>query len=183
MPKSSEPIPFRLSTGGVVYVLGSRLRLFTESEYRSRRLVVLLTVVTWVPLIVFSAFEGTLAASSIELSLLADLKPHVRCLILIPLLAFAGSVIDPVLSGAVNGFRESGIVADEERTKFDAALSELKRRRDAYPPDVVMLVITVALTWAFISGIADADTSSWMKVNAESRTEFTAAGWWTLGVR
>jgi hypothetical protein len=184
MPKSSDPIPFRLSTGGLVYLLGSRFRLFTESEYRSRRLFVLFVVVTWVPLIVFSAFEGTLAASSVELNLLADLKPHVRCLILIPLLAFAGSIIDPILSTAINGFRESGIIADEGRTKFDAALAELRRRRDDYLPDAAMLVITAALTWAFISGFADLgiedDTSSWMKVNAESRTELTAAGWWYL---
>jgi len=63
-------------------------------------------------------------------------------------------------------------------------VAELRRRRDAYQPDVVTLVIIAALTWAFISGLADVgvedDISSWMKVNPENGTEFTAAGWWYL---
>jgi hypothetical protein len=175
---------FRLSTGGLFYSLGLRVHLLKEGEYRTGLVIAVLIALTWLPLIILSALDGTLTGAGTGLSLLADLKPHVRCLIALPILIIADLIIDPIIAGAINGFRESGILSDQDRPKFDEAVDKLSRHRDAFLPDVAMLLITAALAWSFVSGIADVgvedDIASWMKAGAESDAAFTLAGWWSL---
>jgi hypothetical protein len=175
---------FCLSTGGLFYSLGLRVHLLKEGEYRMGLVIAVLIALTWLPLIILSALDGTLTGAGTGLSLLADLKPHVRYLIAIPVLIIADIIIDPIIAGAINGFRESGILSEQDRPKFGAAVDELSRRRDAFLPDVAMLLIAAALAWSFISGAADVgiedDVTSWMKTGAGSDAAFTLAGWWSL---
>jgi hypothetical protein len=183
MPNSPESTSFRLSAGGLCYRLALQAGLCREDVFGSRRLVFVLIALTWLPLVILSALGGTLNGGETGLNLLADLKPHVRCLVAVPLLVLAGNLIDPVISAVIDGFRQTGILADQKQPAFDKAVGDLARRRDAWLPDVIMLLVIAALTWAFASGVADvgveSDTNSWMQSEADD-APFTLAGWWYL---
>lgn len=184
MPASSSPQPFRLSTGGLFYSLGLRMRLLSEDQYRIDRVIAALIALTWLPLVILSVLEGTLTVGGTELSLLTDLEPHVRCLVAMPILVIADILIDPIVDGAIREFKQSGILSEQDRPRFDKAVQELSRRRDSYLPDIAMLLITAALTRTFISGVADIgienDTDSWMMASTGDAATFTLGGWWYL---
>lgn len=184
MPDISSTQPFRLSTGGLFYSLGLGTHLLREGEYRTQRVIAVLIALSWVPLIVLSALSGTLTDSGTTVGLIGDWQPHVRCLFAIPVLVIAAIIIDPIISGAVNGFRESGILPDEQRPKLEQALEELSRRRDAFLPDFVMLAIVALLAWSYASGFAEIgienEPTSWMVAEADSDSPLTLAGWWSL---
>lgn len=182
MQDAASQQPFRLSTGGLFYSLGLGTHLLREGEYRTQRVIAVLVALTWLPLIILAALEGTLTGSGTDLNLLADIKPHVRFLFAVPILVIAGIIIDPIIAGAINGFRESGILSDHDRPKFDEAVHELSRRRDAFLPDIVIFGITVALIWSYASGMADFgiedDTSSWLASPSGAHHPLTFTGWW-----
>lgn len=184
MPNKTESTPFRLSGGGLFDKLALQARLYREDTPGSQRLVVTLIALTWLPLIILSALGGTLVGGETDLSLFGDLKPHVRCLVAVPLLVLAANLIDPIISATIDGFRHSGILADQERPVFDQAVRNLTRRRDAWLPDVIMLLAIAALTWASFSGATDVGLEgvavSWMRADADGDAAFTLAGWWYL---
>jgi hypothetical protein len=184
MQDDASQQPFRLSTGGLFYSLGLRTHLLKEGEYRTRLVIAVLVTLSWLPLIVLSALTGTLTDSGTTVGLVSDWQPHVRCLFAIPALVIAAIIIDPIIGGALNGFRESGILPDEQRPKLEQALDELSRRRDAFLPDFVMLAIVALLAWSYVSGFADIgienEPMSWMVAKADSDSPLTLAGWWSL---
>src|SRR6185436_16546776 len=79
---------FSLLPGGALFTLLRRLRLCGDTmQYFSRR-VVLFVVVAWVPLLLLTAWEGTLWGNG-KVPFLIDVNIHVRLLLALPLLLLA----------------------------------------------------------------------------------------------
>jgi hypothetical protein len=67
----------------------------------------LFTGLTWLPLLVLTAFDGTLAGSSVNMTFVRDSVPHARYLFALPLLVFADWIIDPYMTAIVEFFQVS----------------------------------------------------------------------------
>jgi hypothetical protein len=52
--------PFRLSTGGLFYTILTRLHIQAADRYSTRRRILVLTTLCWLPFLLLTAYEGNL---------------------------------------------------------------------------------------------------------------------------
>ena len=74
--------PFRLSTGGLFYRLMRRLRLVEANRYLPWRRITLFIALTWLPLLILTAVDGTLTGSGVNITFIRDTVPHARAIFL-----------------------------------------------------------------------------------------------------
>jgi len=173
-----------LSAGGLFQLMQRWMRGPEALDFPIPAQIAIAILVLWVPLVVLSLFESSLVGTGVAEPLFADLVPHVRFLIAIPLLLVADLVIDPAVHSAGNDLETSGVVPDAEQPRFQAAREKLHQARESVWPDVVIIVLAFGFTWQFKPGYGDsaleAVTTSWMWSTQDGSVRFTPAGWWYL---
>lgn len=184
MNDSTLSEPFYLSRGGFFYRLMLRTGLVEENRYQTWRRIAIFVSFTWFPLFILSAFEGALAGGNTQPPFLLDPGPYGKYLFALPLIVVADSIIDRLLAPVFQYLETSGLLADEMRTRFRGAHTELTRRRDSVWAEVALIVLALVLSLSVLLGFSDMsvgkEVSSWAwKVSGESR-RVTIAGWWYL---
>ncbi len=136
----------------------------------------------WLPLVVLTLVEGSFVGNAVAQPFIQDIVPQVRFLIALPLLLFADLAIDPAVGVAVHSLKRSGVIHDDQKPLYQAALAELEKGRDSIWPDVVMLVVAFSFTWLFQPGYGEsaiqaADTA-WLWSVVDGTVNLSTAGWW-----
>ena len=175
---------FALSTGGLFYRLMLRVGLVEANRDHPGWRIAVFVGLTWLPLLILTAIDDTLAGGSIKLTFFHDPVPHARYLIALPLLVLAERVIDPYLAAIVRHFETSGLVSDDEKPLYNQALLQLNRRSDAMWVDVALFLLAFSLSWILNSvfglSASDQGPSSWMSTVTGEAATLTPAGWWLL---
>ncbi len=173
-----------LSAGGLFQLIEIWMRGPESPTFPIRAQIALSILLLWFPLVLLSLVEGNLIGTGVAQPLFADPVPHVRFLIAIPILLMADLVIDPALDTFTRDLETSGIVADAEQSRFQAAREKLREARDSVWPDIVIILLAFGITWQFKPGYGDsalqAVATSWMWSTQEGSVQFTPAGWWYL---
>ncbi len=171
-PKSSET---SLVRGGPSYYLVRRLGL--EPPTLSRRLVklFLLILLTWIPLVLLSLFQG----GRVAIPLLHDPIIYSRFLFVVPLLELAQIVVETSLGVQMRHFLESGLVLEADRPAFEYARAAAIRLRNSNTMEAVFAVLALGLSILsrVVFKLAFED-STWERMG----TTITAAGWWYIVV-
>jgi len=141
MSNTTSAQSFKLSTGGLFYTLLLKVRIIEEDKYHARRLILLFIGITWLTLLILSAIEGGLYEAGIGISFLTDINPHVRYLIVAPILLIAGQIIDPLVAGVIQHLKTSGLLPDNSHAEYSTAVDNLVRRRDSTGSDIVIIII------------------------------------------
>jgi hypothetical protein len=115
-PPSATP-DFSLVLGGPLYQLFVRTHLSGSTLELIKRRVLFAIAITWVPLLLLSAWQGVLYLGG-QLPFLFDIETHVRFLIAIPLLIYAELNVHARIRGVVQSFVARAIVTAEEMPKF-----------------------------------------------------------------
>jgi hypothetical protein len=175
---------FQLSSGGLVHWIQVRMRGQDAGDFPVRIQLLIAITLLWLPLVLLTLFAGTFHGGEVVKPFIHDLVPQVRFLIALPILLLADMAIDPAVSVAVRNLQASGVVPDDQRSRFRAALARLAQLRDSVWPDVIMLVLAFGFTWLFRPGygpsaieIADA---SWLRSISDGNVTLSMAGWWYL---
>lgn len=181
---SSSEQTFQLSSGGLVHLAQQRIRGPGTRDFPIPTQFLIAVALMWLPLVVLTLIEGTFVGDRVAQPFIQDIVPQVRFLIALPLLLFADLAIDPAVGVAIRSLGRSGIVPDNEKPRYQAALAELKKGRDSVWPDVVMLVLACSFAWLFQPGYGDsaiqtADTS-WLWSVPDGNVNLTTAGWWYI---
>ena len=184
MNESTSESPFRLSKGGLYYWLLSRLRLVKGNRYDHWRCIMLFSGLTWLPLFIMTAIDGTLVGGSIDIPFLQDPVPHTRYLIALPLLILADKVIDPSVTSVVWHFEICDLVPDESDPHFRNAVEKLTRQRDAAWIDAVLFGLACGFVWvlSFKFGYSTLaiNMSSWQSAASGNLQMLTLAGKWSV---
>ena len=182
MKMSKAISPIRLSAGGLFYRLLLRWKLVKENQHDPWRRVVIFSGLTWLPLLVMTAIDGTMLGGGIDIPFLSDPVPHCRFLIALPLLFIADRTIDPSVAYAVRHFQICDLVPDASDSQFRKIVDRLSRQRDMLWVDAILMVMAIGIVWIVIikfSGYSpEATTSSWIYTFEDSRRTLTPAGWW-----
>ena len=178
-PASSNHPMLRLTEGGPTYRIEKRLGLIREQSPRVVRRVFFFIVVTWVPLLVLSALQGTAIGDSVVVPFLRDIALHARLLLAMPLLILAEVLLGPHLAEAAIHFVDSGLVPEEDFKRFDNAVERALRWRDSLIPELVFLLL--AYTFATMSWRSMAiHVSTWHAITTDPTVSLTWAGWWLV---
>jgi len=178
---SSEP-PFQLSSGGLTHLILQGMRGPGAGDFPIQTQLIAALALLWLPLVLLTLIAGTFAGDNNAQPFITDLVPQVRFLIALPLLLLAGMAIDPAVGVAIRNLEASGGVPDDERNRFQAALTELTERRDSIWPDVILLALAYGFTWLYQPGYGESAfevaDSSWLHALSDANGGLSTAGWW-----
>lgn len=182
-PRLKNPPDFPLVLGGPLYHLLRRAHLSGETlEFMSLRVTVL-ALVAWLPLLVLSIIEGRAWGVGVKMPFLMDVDVHTRFLLALPLFIVAEQIVHRHMSMVPGRFLNRGLVPDEARGQFNAAIDSAMRLRNSVLAEILMLAfvygIGVLVIWR---NRAAMDVSAWYRTAASGELEPTLAGWWLVCV-
>jgi hypothetical protein len=178
-PRLTESDDFSLVLGGPLYQILRRSRLTGNALELLHRRIIVLTVVTWAPLLLLSVAEGAAWGGRVTLTFLRDVELHVRLLASLPLLIVAELVVHQRMRATVRQFVERGLVPDAARARFDAIIGSAIRLRNSVTAEVLLIAFVYILGVGFIWRTQMAlDVASWYGVSADGALRPSLAGWW-----
>src|SRR5262245_3454932 len=178
----SEP-DFSIVLGGPLFQMLRRSRLAGNSLELLHRRVLVLTALAWVPLLLLSVVEGRFMPGSIGRPFAYDLGLHIRLLVALPLLVMAELVVHKRMRPAVQQFLKRGLVPDESRARFDAALASAERLRNSIVAEVLLIALVYVAGLRLVSHTRAAMAMpSWYGVPENGRLHLSLGGWWLMYV-
>ncbi len=158
--------PAMLFDGGPPWKLQRRLRLITPGQRCLVRRIAFIVVVSWLPLMVLGGENFA-----------ADFGAHARYLVAAPVLILAESLCALRLGALAQYFPDSGLVADEERPRFDAVVSSTLRLRDAPLAELMVIVAAYSLVALLMYAVPERALAAW---HSTAGGALTWAGWWNV---
>lgn len=153
-----------------------RIGLVREKQLCASRTAVAAAGLCWLPLLLLAAAQGLAWVGRVEVPLLKDFLAYGRFLLAVPVLILAEVIVGKRLGLAAAELRRSPILVPEDTPTFDALLTTAVARWRGRRVNVVLLVLTYAVTaWSFWE-VRDKLTVGWYY--AES--DLSLAGWWHL---
>lgn len=167
---------FSLVLGGPLYQLYLRTRLARDPLELLVRRVLTLSLICWLPLLLLSAAAGRLTGG-VPVPFLRDPEVHIRFLLALPLLIASEVYVHRRMRRIPAQFLARGIVAVEDKARFERIVASAMRLRNSATVEVILLALVFTLghwVWkqTFTLGL-----STWYHVNDGSGLRLTAAGW------
>jgi hypothetical protein len=170
---------FSLVAGGPLYQLLRRGRLSGEAMELAWRRVFVLVVLMWSPLLALSILEGHAWDSNLALPFLKDIETNLRLLIAVPLLILAEVMVHKKLPPIVRRFVENGLIRDDARPQFEAAITSAQLLRNSIVAEVVLIVFVYGVGIPFVwRDLLVLDVNSWYAISADGGMHPSYAGWW-----
>ncbi len=178
-PQQERSPEFSLVSGAPFNALAARLGLAGREPDESGRLAVVLTLVSWLPLLVFTLLDGTALAGSVSVSFLHDIEAHARSLLAVPVLVFADGVVQHRLQGVAQQFLERGLISAGGRAQLDAALARVERLRTSKLAEIVLVLLVYGVGVLFLWRTQLAlELPTWYGTTTDGELEPSRAGWW-----
>ncbi len=178
---AAEPIGHRyelsLMLGGPLHQLYRRTQLARDGLGLLHRRVIVIPLIAWLPAFVLSLVDGY-AWSGVKVPFLLDVETHARLLVALPLLIIAELVVHNRMPTVVRQFVEHGIIDEEVRPKFSAAIDSALRLRNSVLVELLLLAFVYAIGIAVIWRESIAlPVATWYRLHAGASDQLTLAGW------
>jgi hypothetical protein len=148
-------------------------------QIRAVRRALILAAVAWIPLVLLASLQGLALGPTPRESVLLDPAAYGRYLISLPLLVLAEIVVLPRLSRIVRHFRESGLVTEPDRPRYDVVVERARRLVGHPATDLFLLLLAYASTLALTDRTYPADVSTWVfPIGSDGASRLSWAGWW-----
>lgn len=176
---NAEPADFSIIAGGPLFQLWRRIGLAGDGLQRTPRRLLALTLLAWLPLLVLSMAEGTVWGDGVKLTFARDLDTHTRLLLALPVLIVAEGFVHLRLKVLVGQFLSRGLIPEEERGKFGAAVESARRLRNSMVAEVLLIVLTyVAFVFVWRHTNVMLEVASWYRIPTEAGPRASLAGRW-----
>jgi hypothetical protein len=174
-----HPPEFSVVLGGPLYQMLRRWRLAGDGLELLHRRILLITVICWLPLLIFSAWQGQLLSGSAAIPFLKDLEVHIRFLVVVPLLIGAEIVVHDRMRFLVAQFIERDLIAEEDMHRFQSAITSATKLRNSVLVELLLIAV-VYLVGVFViwRNYAALDTETWYSVHSGEGWVLSAAGLW-----
>lgn len=169
---------FSLVLGGPLYQLFIRTRLGTDALGLVKRRIIVISLFSWLPLLLLSLLPGEQISPDIKVPFLYDIDVHIRFLLALPLMIVAELVVHQRLKPLILQFVERDIVSAEALTQFQAIIDSAMRLRNSVMIEVglIILVFTAGhYVWANQLALGAA---TWFSVLVDDRHQLSPAGYW-----
>jgi hypothetical protein len=173
------PPDFSLVLGGPLFQLMRRSRLADDALMLARRRVVVISLIAWLPLLVFTALGGHLLGGGVAVPFLQDVDVHVKFLVVMPLLIAAELVVHQRMRTLAASFRERNLIPEAAAARLDAAVQSAYRLRNSVSAEVLLIafvyVVGVTVIWRQYMTL---DAATWYATPTADGSRLTFAGVW-----
>lgn len=168
---------FSLSEGGRLHAMLGKSGLTSGARGRLTA-VGLLLAIGWLPLVIFSAADGTLLGGA-DHPLISDLGAWARLFVVIPIMVFAEPVADRILGIVIDLFRRTGLVRETDLPTFEAAVVRTQRLATLDAVEFALLLTALALPHLLVASLPYLGSeATWFGQVVDGRTDISAAGHW-----
>ncbi len=174
-----ESPDFSLVLGGPLFQLFRRAHLAGGALELARRRVIVISLIVWLPLLVFAAINGEVLDGSVAIPFLLDLEVQVRFLVALPLLIGAELVVHQRMRLVVQQFLARNLIPESAKPQFEAALASVFRLRNSVLAEVLLIMVVYGvgvLIYRRLYGVLD--TTAWYTVPAVAGSKLSLAGMW-----
>lgn len=169
---------FSLVQGGPLFQLFVRSRLATSSLGWLKRRIIFFTLLTWLPLLLLSAYSGQAVSGGIHIPFLYDIETHVRFLVALPLLLVTELVVHVRMKPVIAQFVERGIITAESRPLFDACIASALRLRNSAFIEIALIVLVFTFGYSLFMERAIVNSSNWYSTSLVPELQLSLAGYW-----
>jgi len=170
---------FSLVLGGPLFQLFRKVHLTGDALELVRHRIIIISLFTWLPLLVLSALEGQLLGGTAAVPFLQDLDIHIKFLIIVPLLIVAELLVHQRMRFVVKQFLERNLISESALPRFDAAIASAFRLRNSVLAEVLLIafvyVVGVLIIWRQYASLA---TATWYAVPTEEGLKLSLSGVW-----
>ncbi|WER44687.1 hypothetical protein CupriaWKF_10050 [Cupriavidus sp. WKF15] len=170
---------FSLVLGGPLYQLLLRAHLSDDALLLARQRILFISLLAWLPLLLLSAFEGTLLSKNATVPFLMDIEVHLRFLVAVPLLIAAELVVHQRLRGIANSFLERNLIPEPAMEQFDAAIGAAYRLRNSVFAEALLVLfvygVGVLVVWRHYTAL---QAATWYATPAGGHSRLSLAGIW-----
>jgi hypothetical protein len=163
-----------LVRGGPFYRAEQMLGLIHPSRWNLGRRIAALIAISWLPLFLITALLNPTGLYS----LLMDYRVHSRLLVAVPALLIGEIVMDLRFREIFAYIRQADLLKAPDTTYMDGVVATLGRLRDAFLPELIVLVAIIVRIATSYRGLVD--TTPWMGQESGGDFHFTAAGWYSV---
>jgi hypothetical protein len=143
---------------------------------RAGRRVLFAIAVTWLPLLLLSALDGSLMGGA--LAFLPDIETHARLLVALPILILAEVLVHRELGPVLGQFLSRGLVPPEARAQFHLSLEKARKLRDSWLAEVILLLLVVTVGQYVWRHAIALDQATWYSTGTGEPARLTRAGQW-----
>ena len=170
---------FSLVLGGPLFQIFRRAYLSGSGLELLRRRMIIITAISWLPLLLLSAAKGTAWGNLASLPFIHDIDVHARLLISLPLIIGAESIVHERMRDVIKRFLERRLIPDQARGQFDKAAASANRLRNSLTAELLLVAFVYGVGVLFIwRRYAALEVSSWYGVAENGRLHLSPAGWW-----
>jgi|Deesub1362B_J571_1020462.scaffolds.fasta_scaffold02377_2 hypothetical protein len=170
---------FSLVLGGPLYQLLRRAHLTDDALLHVRQRIGVISLFTWLPLLLLSAAEGSLLGKDQAVPFLMDMEVHLRFLVAVPLLIAAELVVHQRLHGIGQAFLERNLVSEVAQDQFDTAIGAALRLRNSILAEVLLVAIVygvgVLVVWRHYTAL---QAATWYAAPSAGGSKLSLAGIW-----
>jgi len=136
-----------------------------------------LIAVTWLPLLLLSAFQGLAWGHRADMNFLEDFAMHLRFLVVMPMLIFAEYTVDYRLKELTAQFFKSGILGEKDFPAYEELQKKIKKLSDWVMAD--WLILAIVITNIVIRWIKNTQGISHWLINPDEQGDHISwAGFW-----
>ncbi|MGZ5055450.1 MAG: hypothetical protein ACXWAT_10990, partial [Methylobacter sp.] len=169
---------FSLVQGGPLFQFFLRTRLSTNALGWLKRRIIILSMLTWLPLLLLTLLSGQALDGGLKIPFLYDLETHVRFLLSLPLLLLTELIVHRKLLPLVWHFTDRGIITAETRPRFEAHIASALRLRNSLLIEIALLVFVLSIGHLFWFEEARVSVSTWYAVESPPKLQLSPAGYW-----
>ncbi|NOT12541.1 MAG: hypothetical protein HOP23_12025 [Methylococcaceae bacterium] len=169
---------FSLVLGGPLYQLFIRTRMGTDTLGLLKRRIIIISLLTWLPLLLLSVLAGEAAGGDVKVPFLYDVEVHIRFLLALPLLLVAELVVHQRLRPVILQFVERGIVLPEAIPQFESIIGSALRLRNSVMIEVLMIALVFTGGHYVWSSQMALQAATWFSVMADGSHRLSLAGFW-----
>jgi hypothetical protein len=181
MNQSISESEFSIIRGGLMDRFLHLLKISSPQNDSALRKIVFFISITWIPLLLISAFEGLLWGENIQIPFIIEFATHIRLLLAIPLLVAAEKIVDARVKISINQFRRSGLIAESGLPKFEIARVKADRMCESVWAEVIILVFIV-LNLFFRINANEIGLTTWVFPDIADQNALSFAGYWAAFV-
>jgi hypothetical protein len=179
LAKLDAATDFSLVLGGPLFQLFRKAHLAGDGLELVRQRIIVISLFTWLPLMVLSVLEGQALGGGAVIPFLRDVDVHVKFLGVVPLLILAELVVHQRMRFVVKQFLDRHLIAKNDLPRFDAAIASAFRLRNSLLAEVLLIafvyVVGVLIVWRHYTALS---TATWYAVPSGGGLKLSLSGVW-----
>jgi len=184
---SSKNLPhdmtdFSIVQGGPLFQLLRRSHLSGDDLELMRIRIIVISMLAWLPLLLFSALEGNALGGHVAVPFLLDVEVNVRFLLALPLLIGMELVVHQRMRFVVQQFLERNLIPEVAMERFDAAIAAAFRLRNSILAEVLLIALVYVAGFLIWRQQYQLDTATWFTLPTVEGFKLSLTGRWFVWV-